>query len=658
VDPPQRDTAPIFTLVVGVAVFVAMIIMIPTARARGKTRTSGKAKPSNEAFQTCEPAAMVNSRRPCGYRPFMAQITSEVLIGRLAEWGVDTVFGIPGDGINGIMEGLRRQRDKIKFVLVHHEEAAAFMATAYAKQTGRIGVCLATSGPGAIHLLNGLYDAKLDHAPVLAITGMQETSVLGTGYQQEVHLEHLFEDLAEYNQMIVNPAQLPSLVDIAIRTAYARRGVAHLTVPNDIQIADAGANPYEGVAPARAPQTAPVYLASPVRPADDQLREAADILNAAEKPAILAGIGARGAGALVESVAQTLAAPVIKTLSGKMVLPDDSPYTTSGIGLLGTAPSADLVDDVDTLFMVGTNFPYTKHLPEPGKVKVVQIEADPTRVGNRMPTDVPLIGDASATLTALLPLLTPRENKSHLERYQKLMREWREKMAALESPDRDPIAPQYVVRVLDEVAADDAIMTCDSGTIATWAARHWQIRGSREFYLSGNLATMAPGLPYAIAMAHANPGRQTIAYIGDGGFAMLMAEFNTACRYGLPVKVVINNNSSLGQILWEQMVLGYPEHGVRFGEPQPDYAAWARACGGHGTHVAKAEELPGAVAAALAHDGPALVDVAVDPDEPPMPGKVTYDQAKKFAEAFLKGQPHKASIASTLFKDRIQQLKA
>ncbi|GAB1640197.1 thiamine pyrophosphate-binding protein [Krasilnikovia sp. MM14-A1259] len=580
------------------------------------------------------------------------------MIARLSAWGVDTVFGIPGDGINGIMEGLRRQADKIKFVLVHHEEAAAFMATGYAKATGRIGVCLATSGPGGVHLLNGLYDAKLDHAPVLAITGMQETSVLGTGYQQEVHLDRLYEDVTEYNEVVTNPVQLPALVDIAIRTAYARKGVAHLTLPNDIQVAEAGDNPWPTVAPAHAPATAAVYLSPPVRPSERDLDEAAQVLNDGGKVAILAGIGARGAGRLVEETAEMLAAPVIKTLSGKMVLPDDSPYTTGGIGLLGTAPSAELVDDIDTLLMLGTNFPYTKHLPSPGSVKVVQVELDATRAGNRLPTDVPLVGDVATTLEALLPKLHRRADRKHLQVYQEQMEDWRRKMAALESADRDPIAPQYLVQLLDRHAADDAVLTCDSGTIATWAARHWHIRGNREFYLSGNLASMAPGLPYAIAIAHAHPGRQVIAYVGDGGFAMLMAEFHTACRYGLPVKVVINNNNSLGQILWEQMVLGYPEHGVRFGEPVPDYAAWARAAGGHGTHVSDPAALPDAIATALAVDGPALVDVAVDPNEPPLPGQVTYEQAKKFAQSFLKGQPHRAAIATTLFKDRIQQLKA
>ncbi|MCW2901131.1 MAG: pyruvate oxidase [Streptosporangiaceae bacterium] len=366
-------------------------------------------------------------------------------------------------------------------------------------------MCLATSGPGAIHLLNGRYDAKLDHAPVLAITGMQETSVLGTGYQQEVHLEHLYEDVAEYNLVVDNPTQLPGVVDIAVRTALARRGVAHLSFPNDIQVADADADPWQHVAPARPPATAP-----------------------------------------------------------------------------GTKPGEELIDDCDTLFLVGTNFPYTEHLPEPGSVRTVQLEADPTRAGLRIPTEVPVIGDAKEGLRALLPLLTHKTDRSHLEKYQKEMGKWRRQMDGLENPKRDPIAPQYVVGVIDEFADPDAILTCDSGTIATWAARHWTIRDDREFYLSGNLATMAPGLPYAIAMQHAFPDRQVIAYVGDGGFSMLMAEFLTAVRAGLPIKVIINNNNSLGQILWEQMVLGYPEHGVRYPEPYPDFSRWAESCGGHG----------------------------------------------------------------------------
>jgi pyruvate dehydrogenase (quinone) len=588
----------------------------------------------------------------------MGQIASEALIERLADWGIDTVFGLPGDGINGIMEGLRRHQDKVRFVLVHHEEAAAFMATAYAKATGKIGVCLATSGPGGIHLLNGLYDAKLDHMPVLAITGMQETAVLGTGYQQEVNLDKLYADVAEYDQMIYNPAQLPSVVDNAIRTAYARRGVAHLTVPNDIQVADADADPWQHVAPARPPKTAPIMLGASGRPAEDDLKNLASLLNDGNKIAILAGAGARHARQELLAVAEALAAPIVKTLSGKAVVPDDSPYTTGGIGLLGTKPSEELMDEIDTLFMVGTNFPYTAHLPAGGKVKVGQIDADPARAGGRLPTEVPVVADAKQALAELLPLLKPRTDTTFLDKCQQAMAKWRQNMAALENSERDPIAPQYLVSVLDELAADDAVLTCDSGTIATWAARHWDIRAGREFFLSGNLATMAPGMPYAIGIQHAFPGRQVIGFVGDGGFSMLMAEFMTAVKHELPVKIVINNNNSLGQILWEQMVLGYPEYGVRHSDPYIDYAAFATANGGLGIKVERPDGVRPAIEQALAHPGPALIDVNVNPDEPPLPGKVEYQQAKKFAEAFLKGQPRKATIATTLFRDKIDQLKS
>ena len=584
------------------------------------------------------------------------KIAAEVLIERLADWGVDTIFGLPGDGINGIMEGLRRQ-DRVRFVLVHHEEAAAFMATGYAKSTGRLGVCLATSGPGAIHLLNGLYDAKLDHAPVLAITGMQETQMLGTGYQQEVALEKLFIDVAEYNEMIHVPAQLPTLLDIAIRHAMTRRGVAHLTIPTDIQIADAGANPWSAPAPAVNQPTAPIYLPASGLPRQEDVLAAAHVLNAGSKVVMLVGAGALGAGDEVLQTAERLGSPVVKTLPGKAVIPDDHPLCVGGIGLLGTAPAIDAMETCDTLFMVGTNFPYTKYLPEPGQCKVVQIEADPIRAGNRIATEVPMIADAAAGLSALLPHLANSSERTFLDDLQKKMVSWRDRMHALESIESDPIQPQYLMHVIDRLADSDAILTSDSGTIATWTARHFTIRDERAFYLSGNLATMAPGLPYTIANQIAHPGRQCIAFVGDGGFAMLMAEFGTACRYDLPIKVIINNNASLGQIMWEQLVLGYPEYGIRFGRP-PDFAPWAEACGGKGIRVEKAGDVEGAIKEALSFSGPALVDVLVNPDEPPMPGKVEYEQAKGFVKAFLAGQPRKATIASTLFRDKVTEMRA
>src|SRR4051812_38498067 len=381
----------------------------------------------------------------------MAKIAAELLVERLADWGVDTVFGLPGDGINGITEALRRHQDRVRFVLVHHEEAAAFMACGYAKATGRIGGCLATSGPGGVHLLNGLYDAKLDHQPVLAITGMQETQLLGTGYQQEVHLEKLFQDVAAYDVMVHVPVQVPTLVDLAIRHALAHRTVSHITFPNDLQVADADANPWQAVAPARAPATAPVYIAPPGVPAEDDLRRAAAVLNAGSKVVLLAGAGALGARAELLAVAERLASPIVKTLPGKACVPDDHPLTTGGIGLLGTKPSEEAMEAADTLFMVGTNFPYTKHLPPPAKVEVVQVEADPIRAGNRMPTAVPLVGDSAETLRALLPLLERKADRAFLATAQAGMADWREKMAALEQPDRDPIQPQYLMRVIDRL---------------------------------------------------------------------------------------------------------------------------------------------------------------------------------------------------------------
>jgi pyruvate dehydrogenase (quinone) len=585
----------------------------------------------------------------------VGKIASELLVERLADWGVDTVFGLPGDGINGIMEGFRRHQDRIRFVLVHHEEAAAFMATGYAKSTGRLGVCLATSGPGGLHLVNGLYDAKLDHAPVFAITGLQGTSVLGTGFQQEVNLDRLFMDLAAFNERVMVPASIPSLVDMGVRTALSRRGVAHLTFPVDMQEAPADMDPFEGgLGTGRTPETSPGYRPPRVLPPEDEIRRAAEVLNAGERVVLLVGIGAEGAAEEILQAADLLGAPVIKSLVGKHVIPDQHPLSIGGLGLLGTKPSEEAMDDSDTVFLVGTNFPYTAYLPVDRRV--VQIDIEAVRAGGRIPTDVPLVGDARETLRALIPLLSKKEDRKWLSRAQEAKRSWAADMEALESPDREPIQPQYLARVVDRLADDDAILTCDSGTIATWAARHFDIRGNRKFYLSGNLATMAPGLPYAIAAQVAYPGRQCISFIGDGGFAMLMAEFHTACWQDLPVKIVVVNNGVLGQILWEQMALGYPEHGVRFGTHM-DFAPWAESCGGRGIRVEKPGDVETAIKEALAHPGPALVDVVVNADEPPMPPKIHYDEAKSFAESFLKGTPRRISIAATVGRGKIDQLK-
>jgi pyruvate dehydrogenase (quinone) len=471
-----------------------------------------------------------------------------------------------------------------------------------------------------------------------------------------VHLDRVLEDVADYNAMVTVPVSIPTLVDLAVRTALARRSVAHITVPVDIQEADPDLAPYEGgLNVARHPETAAVYLPSPSAASIDQLERAAAVLNEGARVAMLVGVGALGARDQVLAVADRLASPIVKSLPGKAVVPDDHVLTCGGLGLLGTRPSTEAMEGCDTLLMVGTNYPYTAYLPE--KARVVQVELDPTRAGNRMPTEVPLIGDAATTLQALLPLLEPKADRSFLEGIQRNMVAWRDDLAALEDADRTPIQPQYVARTLDRLAAEDAILCTDSGTITTWAARHFDIRGDRQFYLCSNLASMACGLPYAIATQLAYSDRQVIAFVGDGGFAMLMAEFLTAARYQLPITVVVANNGGLGQILWEQMMLGYPEHGVRWERPA-DFALWAQACGGLGRRVEDPAQLEAALADALAFDGPALVDVVVNPDEPPMPPKIRYDQAKGFAESFLRGQPRRAAIASTLLHDRLNQLRS
>jgi pyruvate dehydrogenase (quinone) len=451
---------------------------------------------------------------------------------------------------------------------------------------------------------------------------------------------------------------MPGVVDLAIRSALARRTVSHLTFPNDIQIAPVEEDPYEHVAPAASPSTSVFFAAPCASPNPDELARAAAVLNGGNKIAMLVGAGALHARDEVLAVADRLGAPIVKTLPGKAVVPDDHPLTTGGLGLLGTKPSEELMEECETLLMVGTSFPYTKHLPKPDHVQVVQIELDSTLVGLRLPVAAPVVADARQGLRELLPLLDNDRERWFLEKYQHAMDAWRSDMRALEDVSRDPIAPQYLMHVVDALAPDNAILTCDSGTIATWAARHWTIRGSREFYLSGNLATMAPGLPYAIAMQHAFPNRPVIAFVGDGGFAMLMAEFLTAVRNKLPIKVVINNNNAYGQILWEQIVLGYPEYAVRHKEPEADFAAWARACGGFGAKVTDANALHSAIADLLAHDGPGIVDCDVNPNEPPMPGKVTYEQAKRFTQAFLRGQPHKAATLATIARDKISELRS
>jgi len=581
----------------------------------------------------------------------MAETAAGIMVDTLLHWGVEVVFGLPGDGINGIMEALRQRQDKIRFVQVRHEEAAAFMACGYAKYTGRLGVCLATSGPGGIHLLNGLYDAKLDGQPVLAITGHHFHDLIDTHAQQDVDLDKLFMDVAVYNTRIMGVAHVAPVTNLACRTALSYRGVAHINFPVDMQDFTADERSQRDV-----PGHASATLARGAGlPAEEDLQYAEEILNSRSKIAILAGRGALGAADELEAVAEILGAPIIKALLGKAAVPDDSPYTTGGIGLLGTRASQEALEECDGLLLVGTSFPYIEFLPKPGQAQAVQIDIDPVRIGLRYPVQVGLVGDARKTLNALLPKLQRRQDRSFLTKAQQTHRQWQKLMEEQGTRPDHPMKPQVVAWELGKRIAENAIVSCDSGTIATWFARQIPARRGQMFSLSGTLATMANGLPYTIAAQIAYPERQCVAFVGDGGFSMLMAEFVTAVKYQLPIKVVIIKNNSLGQIKWEQMVfLGNPEYGC---ELQPiDFAAFARACGASGFTIERAFECGAILQEALATPGPVIVETIVDPNEPPMPAKITLDQTKKFTESLIRGTPHRGQIALTVLSDKIKEL--
>ncbi len=580
----------------------------------------------------------------------MAKTTADVLADRLIDWGVRVIFGLPGDGINGIMEALRKRQDRLTFVQVRHEEAAAFMACGYAKYTGQLGVCLATSGPGAIHLLNGLYDAKMDGAPVLAITGQTYHDLLGMRYQQEVDLLSLFKDVAVFDQQLMGAAHARPLVDAACRAALSARGVAHITCPIDFQ--EQSVSDDERSKKNIEHHTSDVWRPIVVVPREVDLRAAADVLNAGTRTVILAGQGALGAGDELEQLADHLAAPIVKPLLGKAVVPDNSPFTTGGIGLLGTEPSELAMEQADTLLMVGTSFPYMEYYPKADGCRGVQIDRDASRIGLRFPVEVGLCGDAKATLQALAPHLQRRSDRSFLEQAQAGMTKWRELMRTRAHREEAPLKPQVVADVLNSLLADDAIISTDSGTITTWVARHIEMKRGQLFSCSGNLATMAPGLPYTVAAQVAYPGRQCVAFVGDGGFTMLMGEFATAVKYRLPIKVVIIKNNVLGMIKWEQMVfLGNPEYGVSL-EPI-DFVKFAEACGGIGFRCERPDDVHSALEAMMLADGPALCEAIVDPYEPPMPARIKTEQALHMAEALARGEPNRGRIALTLFRDKV-----
>ena len=582
----------------------------------------------------------------------MATTAADVLIEGIIDWGVDTVFGLPGDGINGIMEALRTRQDRVRFIQVRHEEAAAFMACAYAKYTGRLGCCLATSGPGGIHLLNGLYDAKLDQAPVLAITGQTYSDLKGSNFQQEVNMAALFADVSVYNQEVINPNQVAMLADEACRHALNHRGVAHITFPVDYQEKEPSGHLSMHKRPTH---TSKAWQPPLAVPEDEELRLAAFILNEAKRPVILVGQGARGATDEVIEIADKLGAPVVKALLGKEVLPDEHPLTTGGLGLLGTAPSQDAMENCDALLIIGSSFPYMEFLPKHEQAKGVQIDDKADRIGLRFPVEVGLVGDARPTVAALSRYIEGKCDRSFLEQAQAAMKEWWDLLRTRAMRDEVPIKPQRVAWELSELADENAIFSTDSGTNTVWSAQYFRIKAGQKFSCSGTLATMAPGLPYAIAAKLAYPERQSIALVGDGGFTMLMGEFATAVKYQLPIVVVIIKNNVLGQIKWEQIVfLGNPEYGCEL--QGINFAQYAEACGGLGLHVERPEEIRPALEQAIRSGRPALVEVVVDPNEPPMPPKVTVEQAAHFAEALAKGTPGGGQIALTIFRDKLNEL--
>ncbi len=577
--------------------------------------------------------------------------TADIVAEALIDWNVNVIFGLPGDGINGFIEALRRRQNKIKFILVRHEESAAFMACAYAKYTGKLGVCVATSGPGAIHLLNGLYDAKADSVPVVAITGSTYSDLMGSNYQQDVNLLQLFSDVSVYNNMINEPEHAEMAVDLACRSALGRRGVSHLTIPIDVQEQRLHSKYSRHKVPGH---TSDVFTYD-VIPNYELLQKAADILNAGEKVVILVGQGALAASDEVTAICQRLGAPVIKALLGKAVVPDDSSYSLGGIGLLGTEPATDAMNEADTLLMVGTSFPYIDYLPKPGQAKGIQIDIIPERIGLRYPVDIGLVGDAKLTLAALLPLLNEKYNSlDFLKSKQRAMKNWNDLLKEQSSRADIPIKPQVIAAAVSEELEENAIISVDSGTITSWAARYINVKKGMKFSLSGSLASMACGLPYAIAAQVAFPERQSVAFVGDGGFSMLMGEFATAVQYNLPIKVIIVKNNTLGMIRWEQMAfLGNPEYGVEF--TPIDFVAFAHACGGKGYAIKDPTEVKTVMREAMSQRNPTIVEAYVDPFDPPMPPKVEMEFIRKLAESFAKGQPYATRIGLTLYRNQVHE---
>ncbi|TDC88216.1 thiamine pyrophosphate-requiring protein [Saccharopolyspora aridisoli] len=588
----------------------------------------------------------------------MADTVADYLLRRLRTWGVEHVFAYPGDGINGILAAWGRADDDPRFIQARHEELAAFEAVGYAKFSGEVGVCAATGGPGAIHLLNGLYDAKLDHVPVVAIVGQQASTSLGGAYQQEVDLSSLYKDVAEYAQFVSTPQQLPNALDRAMRTSVARRTVTALIIPNDVQ--EMTYSP-----PTHAFKMVPssVGISEAVTtPAEADLERAAEVLNAGERVAIMVGQGARKAAGEVTAVADVLGAGVSKALLGKDVLSDDLPWVTGAAGLLGTRPSWELMRDCDTLLMIGASFPYSQFLPEFEQARAVQIDIDPTMIGMRYPFEVNLLGDAKATLSALLPRLRRKQDRAWREEVESGVRDWWEVMERRAGVDAEPLNPERVFHELSPQLPDDAIITADSGSAANWYARHLRVRGRMRCSLSGTLATMGPGAPYATGAKFAHPDRPVIALVGDG--AMQMNGINELITIGQHwrewqdprVVVGVLNNGDLNQVTWEMRALnGAPQFLPSQRLPEFDYAEFARSAGFRGIRVADPGSVADAWAEALSSDRPCLIDFVTDPAVPPIPPQADWSQVESMAEAMLRGDPDAWSVVTEGVKSKAQE---
>ena len=574
----------------------------------------------------------------------MAGTTSDYLVHRLHEWGVRRVYGYPGDGINGVMGALNRFREKIEFIQTRHEEDAAFMACAHAKFTGEVGICIATSGPGAIRLLNGLYDAKLDHQPVVAIVGQQATSALGSEYQQEVDLISLFKDVAgHFVHMASNPAQIRHLIDRAIRIALADRTVTCVILPNDVQEMDAVPTPERKHGTTF---TGTGFSRPEVVPTREDLRRAAEVLNSGKRVAMLVGAGAIGAEYEVIETAERLGAGVAKALLGKTAVPDDLSYVTGGIGLLGTKPSWNMMINCDTLLMIGSGFPYAEFLPKEGQARGVQIDISARMLGLRYPMEVNLQGDSALTLRALMPLLEKKTDNRWRTDIEADVKEWWEIMHARAMMDANPINPQRLFWELSPKLPNNCILTCDSGSAANWYARDVRIRHGMMASLSGTLATMCPGVPYAIAAKMNHPKRPVIAMVGDGAMQMLgINGLITVAQYwknwGDPRLVfLVLDNLDLNQVTWEQRVMNAdPKFAASQDVPPFPYAKYAEMLGLRGIEIRSPEQIGRAWDVALNSDRPTVIDAHCDPDVPPLPPHITFEQAKGFMFSLLKGDP-------------------